>query len=327
MTYILKLKNNKFLFFTLLSFVILLGLFFVNLSAKANAPLSSFDCCVRFEFDDDNFTKKNNVECAGLKPEMDARCYPKVCDTFLPKASFPLLYDVRKEFAPYNWHGLFKEPYKEYDTYHSNCEITKSINKIKCVKEENLCASALKELVEARGDIFPSCEQNKTPEKCTDKLCIWANSINECISTLSSAKCSFLNNSECSQVSACSWSSGKCIGRIQQSIEQDYLAGRSTSSKFLPPCALTGTCTEINEIMFVAILAAKEVFKYIGALAFIFFVYGGFTMILSFGNAEKVKKGKSVLVAAVVGLLISFGAYFIVDFVLTALNVSAGFKL
>ena len=57
------------------------------------------------------------------------------------------------------------------------------------------------------------------------------------------------------------------------------------------------------------------------------FVYGGFTMILSFGSAEKFKKGRDILVAAVVGMLIAFGAYLIVNFVLDVFQVGKDFRV
>ena len=83
----------------------------------------------------------------------------------------------------------------------------------------------------------------------------------------------------------------------------------------------------MSDIIGVALKAVDLVFKYVGAIAFIFFVYGGFTMILSFGNSEKFKKGQQVLVAAVIGLIIVFGAYLMVSFILDALGVAEEFKV
>ena len=69
-----------------------------------------------------------------------------------------------------------------------------------------------------------------------------------------------------------------------------------------------------------------NVFGLVGAMAFVMFVIGGFTMIFSMGNAERVKKGRDILVAAVVGMIIVFSAYLIVKFLLDALNVGGGFR-
>ena len=45
-------------------------------------------------------------------------------------------------------------------------------------------------------------------------------------------------------------------------------------------------------------------------------------MILSFGSAEKFKKGQQILIAAVVGMIIAFGAYALVKFLLSSLGVN-----
>lgn len=95
-------------------------------------------------------------------------------------------------------------------------------------------------------------------------------------------------------------------------------------------CALnapgSGYCDDVNDLLLQLIQIGKEAFKYIGALAFFFFIYGGLTVVLSMGNAEKAKKGHQILVAAVIGLLIAFSAYILIDFVLDALGVVPEFR-
>jgi len=100
----------------------------------------------------------------------------------------------------------------------------------------------------------------------------------------------------------------------------------------LPRCAfLSSGCdgenADINIFVELGINIAKFIFAIIGTVAFIMFVYGGFTMILSFGSADKFKQGKDILVAAVVGMIIAFGAYLIVNFVLSALQVGKDFRI
>lgn len=90
----------------------------------------------------------------------------------------------------------------------------------------------------------------------------------------------------------------------------------------LPECAFAGDCNDVNQLLELVINIGKWFFSIIGSLAFVFFVYGGFTMILSFGSAEKFKKGQQVLVAAVIGMIIAFGAYALVNFLLVSLGVS-----
>jgi len=57
------------------------------------------------------------------------------------------------------------------------------------------------------------------------------------------------------------------------------------------------------------------------------FIYGGFTLILSHGSSEQVKKGKDILVAAIVGLVIVFSAYMLVRFLGTAVGLKDIYKL
>ena len=57
-----------------------------------------------------------------------------------------------------------------------------------------------------------------------------------------------------------------------------------------------------------------------GSLALIMFIYGGFIWMTSGGDKEKITKGRKTLVWAVLGLVIVFTAYILVDVVLTALT-------
>ena len=94
----------------------------------------------------------------------------------------------------------------------------------------------------------------------------------------------------------------------------------------LPDCAFSGTCRDTNDFVVLLINFGQMLLSVIGALAFVFFVYGGFTMILSMGNAEKTKKGQQILVSAVVGLVIAFSAYLGVNFILDSLQVTSEFR-
>lgn len=95
----------------------------------------------------------------------------------------------------------------------------------------------------------------------------------------------------------------------------------------LPDCAFSyDGCRNINDVLEFLIKIGKILFEAIGSVAFVMFIYGGFTMILSMGNSEKVKKGQEILVAAVIGIIIAFGAYLLIDFVLNTLQVGSDFR-
>jgi hypothetical protein len=54
----------------------------------------------------------------------------------------------------------------------------------------------------------------------------------------------------------------------------------------------------------------------IGSIALLMFIYGGFTWLTSGGSAENVKKGKEIIVWAVIGLAIVFLSYGLVTFLI-----------
>lgn len=65
----------------------------------------------------------------------------------------------------------------------------------------------------------------------------------------------------------------------------------------------------------------KAVLGVVGALALAMFVFGGFTWLTSGGSPDKIKKGKDILMWAVIGLIIIFTSYTLVNFILTAFGL------
>lgn len=94
----------------------------------------------------------------------------------------------------------------------------------------------------------------------------------------------------------------------------------------LPQCAIDGTCRNINDLLMLLLKVGEYIFGIVGSLALVMFVAGGYMMIFSMGNSERVQKGRGILVAAVVGLVIVFSAYLIVNFFLDTLNVKPEFR-
>lgn len=56
----------------------------------------------------------------------------------------------------------------------------------------------------------------------------------------------------------------------------------------------------------------------VGSVALILFIYGGVLWMTSAGNQERVRKGKEVIIWAVLGLGIIFTSYAVVKFIITA---------
>ncbi|NTW22459.1 hypothetical protein HGA34_02845 [Candidatus Falkowbacteria bacterium] len=60
----------------------------------------------------------------------------------------------------------------------------------------------------------------------------------------------------------------------------------------------------------------------VGSLALLMFIYGGFTWLTSAGSADKVTKGKNILVWAVIGLVVIFMSYGATKFVLDKITAT-----
>ncbi|MFA6994999.1 MAG: pilin [Patescibacteria group bacterium] len=91
------------------------------------------------------------------------------------------------------------------------------------------------------------------------------------------------------------------------------------------PCT-GGTCTLGNPL---GIDSPQEligriitsVMGVVGSLALLMFIYGGLTWMTSSGSAEKVKKGRDIILWSAVGLVVIFMSYALVRFVLSTMIV------
>lgn len=63
-----------------------------------------------------------------------------------------------------------------------------------------------------------------------------------------------------------------------------------------------------------------------GSLALLFFIYGGFLFLTSAGKEQQITKGKEILTQAAIGIIIIFGAYIGIKFIVSALGASKYFK-
>ena len=82
----------------------------------------------------------------------------------------------------------------------------------------------------------------------------------------------------------------------------------------------TGDCT-LNDFVRIATSLASIILGIVGSLALLAFIVGGVIFLTSGGNAEQVTKGKQIILGAVIGLVIVFASYAIIQFVFTALNI------
>lgn len=60
-----------------------------------------------------------------------------------------------------------------------------------------------------------------------------------------------------------------------------------------------------------------------GVIIFFMILFGGFTIIANAGNADKIKDGSKTITSAIIGLLVLFGSYWIIQIiqVVTGVNI------
>lgn len=125
--------------------------------------------------------------------------------------------------------------------------------------------------------------------------------------------------------------SGKNTMEVSTNKESSAL---STLSSLIVTCGKPGKlntwnkdCTDVTVFVKLLLQLTDYLFGIIGALALGAFVYGGFQLILSQGNPEKVKAGTGAMINAVIGLAIAFGGFVLVSFLSEILKVKAGVNL
>ncbi|MFC1598259.1 Mbov_0395 family pilin-like conjugal transfer protein [Patescibacteria group bacterium] len=81
-----------------------------------------------------------------------------------------------------------------------------------------------------------------------------------------------------------------------------------------------GDVTNVNQLIANIISVFLGI---VGAIALIMIIYGGFMLLTSSGNQERVKKGRETLFWAILGLVLVFGSYGIVYAVFSAIGGTA----
>ncbi len=181
----------------------------------------------------------------------------------------------------------------------------------------------------------PLCAQNNGKEKSiceANSQCFWWVAPAKCMAKADPAvDCTQLPPDVCATANYCTTGENNtCIKKttdvdMSKAVDQ-YIADRyrrpDDYTGPLPACAFTGTCRSVEDLIELGVNVANWLFGIIAGLGFAFFVYGGLTMVLSFGNSEKVGQGKQILVAATVGMIIAFSAYILVSFIVKAIGIN-----
>lgn len=77
---------------------------------------------------------------------------------------------------------------------------------------------------------------------------------------------------------------------------------------------------QLSDAVSLIIHISEIILQIVGVLTFAMFVYGGFLFLMSSGNTETVKKAKKIIIAAIIGLIIVFTSYTLVQFFITSIT-------
>jgi hypothetical protein len=75
----------------------------------------------------------------------------------------------------------------------------------------------------------------------------------------------------------------------------------------------------INDFMVLAINVSNWILGIVGSLTLVMFIWGGVMFMISSGASDKVGQAKKIIVAAVVGLIIVFSSWLIINFSITTI--------
>lgn len=117
-----------------------------------------------------------------------------------------------------------------------------------------------------------------------------------------------------------------------------FAQAQSNWTKIYPQCIqeqMSGTkapgenkaCDDVGIFIELAINIGAYMFTFIGALALLVFVYGGFKMIVSSGDSGKIKEAKEAMIAAVIGIVIAYSGVAIVKFLGDSMQLKGEYKL
>ena len=77
---------------------------------------------------------------------------------------------------------------------------------------------------------------------------------------------------------------------------------------------------EDDDVRDMAVTVVKYLITFLGIIAVVIILYGGFVWMTAAGNDDRVSKAKSIIVAGIIGLIIIIAAFAIVNFVIEMTN-------
>jgi hypothetical protein len=77
----------------------------------------------------------------------------------------------------------------------------------------------------------------------------------------------------------------------------------------------------LNDFVQIIVNWYQRILGFIGSIALLMFVYGGVMFLISGGSSEKVGQAKQIMINAIIGLVIVFASFMIIQFIFTTLDI------
>lgn len=86
----------------------------------------------------------------------------------------------------------------------------------------------------------------------------------------------------------------------------------------LPSCVASGVC-DLCDLVELFVNVSDLFLGLLGAVSLILFIYGGVWLLISAGNEQRITYGKKVIGGSIIGIIIVFSAFVIVNFIFWAM--------
>lgn len=188
-------------------------------------------------------------------------------------------------------------------TDNQSMEVLNSVPDPECKQMSTDECNNYSKKMESAGQVGYTCLANKTKTECTTKIDNWKKQ------------------------------KAKTIADLATSDAVDKKIAGSKSSQFLPACILEdklnldGDCGDITIFIKLMLNIVNYLLSFVGGLALLFFIYGGFILIFSGGTPDKITQGKEIIMSALIGLAVAFSGYVLVSFLGDAIGISSLYKL
>lgn len=188
-------------------------------------------------------------------------------------------------------------------TDNQDIEVLKSTPDPECKQMSTDECNNYSKKMESAGQVGYTCLVNKTKTECTTKIDNWKKQ------------------------------KAKTIADLANSDAVDKKIAGSKSSQFLPACILeeklnlNGDCGDVTIFVKLMLDIVNYLLSFVGGLALLFFIYGGFILIFSGGAPDKITQGKEIIMSALIGLVVAFCGYVLVSFLGDAIGISSVYKL